>query len=287
MKILINCTGFIGDILFSTSVAAKLKQEKKATVVDYLIHLYQPYELLCNDPNIDNVFMFDVDKSNYNKTITLHEIDFTYPPALYYQTIAGIEKPSPDYYIHTNPAYDYVVKKTLKAYKDANKVVVAYMRNWEERSFLYTEEEYKKGVDVPNLGYGGSHRNTEYIISQLMDDDDFVLVPIGMPPKYNARESDFSNTAEYSMQASFLKHCDYFIGAEGGLCNLAAGVGTTTIITGDFVHQLYGWNGVLRKIVQPKLGPVWYFPNKHHELDPFLKDDEVVDAIRSIIKSEK
>ena len=33
------------------------------------------------------------------------------------------------------------------------------------------------------------------------------------------------------------------------------GVGTKTIITGDYVHQLYGWNGVIRKLKEPKLGP--------------------------------
>ena len=64
------------------------------------------------------------------------------------------------------------------------------------------------------------------------------------------------------------------------LSNLAAGVGTKTIITGDFVHQLYGPNGVLRKIEEPKLGPKYYFPESGHvTLNPFLTDDEVAEQI--------
>ena len=77
-----------------------------------------------------------------------------------------------------------------------------------------------------------------------------------------------------------MKKCDAFIGSESGMCNMASGVGTKTIITGDFVHQLYGYNGSVRKIENPKLGPIHYFKNKGHvELDPYLNDDEVVAEI--------
>ena len=157
------------------------------------------------------------------------------------------------------------------------------MRNWEERSFLFTEEEYKQGIDVPNLGYGGKHRNIDFIIQHLSDDPNIILLPIGMEPGFNVKDANFQNTADYTMQASLLKSCDYFIGAEGGLCNLAAGVGCKTIITGDFIHQLYGWNGVLRKIREPKLGPKYYFKDKHITLDPYLTDKQVVTSIKQII----
>jgi len=163
----------------------------------------------------------------------------------------------------------------------------AYLNNWEERSFLFTEEEYKKGIDVPNFGYGGSHRKVEYILEELNKEANILMIPVGMPPGYNVREADFNNVSEYSMQASFLKNCDYFIGAEGGLCNLAAGVGTKTIITGDFIHQLYGWNGVLRKIQEPKLGPENYFTTVAHlTLNPYLTDREVVQSIKDIVNEK-
>jgi hypothetical protein len=43
---------------------------------------------------------------------------------------------------------------------------------------------------------------------------------------------------------------------------------------------LYGYNGVIRKLKEPKLGPVHYFKNKGHvEFDPYLTGDEVAKEI--------
>ena len=283
MKILINCTGFIGDILFASSVAKELHLQttnRDELVIDYLIHLYQPYELLSNNPFIDNVHLFDCDRSIYDTIYNLHEIDFNVEPPKYYQMQCGIKNPTTEFQVYTNKAFDAAVAKTLQPIKEQGLKVVAYLNNWEERSFIYTQEQYERGIDVPNLGYGGSHRNIDWIIEELNKQADLVLIPVGMPANYNAREADFNNVAEYSMQASFLKNCDYFIGAEGGLCNLAAGVGTKTIITGDFIHQLYGWNGVLRKIQEPKLGPKFYFNTVAHlTLNPYLTDKEVTTTL--------
>lgn len=279
MKILINCTGFVGDILFASSVAEQLHLQTDEVVVDYLIHLYQPYELLTNNPFINKVHLFDCDKSVYDTVYNLHEIDFNIQPPKYYQIQCGIKTPTTQFKVYTNQAFDAAVEKSLQPLKDQGLKVVAYLNNWEEKSFLFTEEQYKRGIDVPNLGYGGSHRDTNWIVEQLNERADLVLAPVGMPPNYNVREADFNNVAEYSMQASFLKNCDYFIGAEGGLCNLAAGVGTKTIITGDFIHQLYGWNGVLRKLQEPKLGPQYYFTSGHITLDPYLTDQQIVKQI--------
>lgn len=290
MKILINCTGFIGDILFASSVAKQLHwqvnpgyNDRNKIAVDYLIHLYQPYELLANNPFIDKVHLFDCDRTTYDTIYNLHEIDFSIQPPKYYQMQCGIENPTTEFQVYTNKVFDAAVARSLQPFKDQGLKIVAYLNNWEERSFLFTEEEYKRGIDVPNLGYGGSHRNIDWIIEQLSNEPNLVMIPVGMPPGYNVREADFNNVAEYSMQASFLKNCDYFIGAEGGLCNLAAGVGTRTIITGDFIHQLYGWNGVLKKIQEPKLGPQYYFESGHVTLDPYLTDKEVLQQIIHIL----
>ena len=290
MRILINCTGFIGDILFASSVAKQLRlqyQSEDQLIVDYLIQLYQPYELLYNNPHIDNIYLFDCNVSSYDIVYTLHEIDFNIEPPKYYQMQCGIKNPTTEFKVYTNKAFDAAVAKTLQPLKDQGVKIIAYLNNWEERSFLFTEEEYKRGIDTPGYGYGGSHRNINWIVEQLGNQPNTMLVPVGMSPGYNAREADFNNVAEYSMQASFLKNCDYFIGAEGGLCNLAAGVGTKTIITGDFIHQLYGWNGVLRKIQQPKLGPKYYFSEVAHlELNPYLTDEQVVEQVQSILNEK-
>ncbi len=81
-----------------------------------------------------------------------------------------------------------------------------------------------------------------------------------------------------------MKFCDAFVGTDGGLATIAAGVGARTIITGDFNLQLYGWNGVIRKIKEPKLGPIHYFPNEGHVvLDPYLTDEEVAAHIVKLV----
>ena len=290
MKILINCTGFIGDILFASSVAKQLHLQSTSRdelTIDYLIHLYQPYELLNNNPYIDNVHLFDCDRSIYDTVYNLHEIDFNVEPPKYYQMQCGVKNPTTEFEVYTNKAFDAAVAKTLQPIKDQGLKVIAYLNNWEEKSFLFTEEEYKRGIDIPNFGYGGSHRKIEYILEELNKEANIVMIPVGMPPGYNVREADFNNVSEYSMQASFLKNCDYFIGAEGGLCNLAAGVGTKTIITEDFIHQLYGWNGVLRRIQEPKLGPKYYFKKVAHlGLNPYLTDKEVIEQIIKNIDNE-
>ena len=110
------------------------------------------------------------------------------------------------------------------------------------------------------------------------------MLEVGFTNGVNQFSTGLNTAATYSFTASLIKASDYFIGAEGGLANLAAGVGTKTIITGDFVHQLYGWNGVIKKIKEPKLGPKFYFgENNHTTLDPYLTDSEVVEKIKELV----
>ena len=85
-------------------------------------------------------------------------------------------------------------------------------------------------------------------------------------------------------EASLMKYCDAFLGTDGGLATIAAGVGTKTIITGDFNLQLYGWNGVIKKIKHPKLGPYEYFGEPHIVLDPYLNDNEIINNIIKLLK---
>jgi len=165
-----------------------------------------------------------------------------------------------------------------------NKKIITWLSNWEERSFIFTEEEYRKGIDIPGFGYGGKHRNISSIIQKLSENQEIFLIEVGKPNGTNQKISDMFTVSEYTLTASILKNCDYFIGTEGGLANLASGVGTKTILTGDFVHQLYGWNGVIEKCEEPKLGPKYYFDEKNHiVLDSYLTDEEVAQSILNII----
>jgi hypothetical protein len=282
MKVLIKGMGFIGDHLHQSSIAKKLKEENPGCKVDFLSTIKQPFELLCLNPYIDNVYL-EMPNKSYDKVFELSPItreQFT--PCEEFQMQCGIKNPSPDYKIYTNPNLDEYVRYMLSPYKD--KTVVAWLSNWEERSFLFTEEEYIRGIDIPNLGYGGKRRDIGFILSELEKREDILLIEVGKPPGIDQRSFDLGTVTEYSLTASIIKNCDYFIGGEGGLANLAAGVGTKTIITGDFILQLYGWNGVVQRRKEPKTEPRYYFEgNNHITLNPYYTDAQVVEQILNTI----
>jgi len=282
MKALIQCVGFIGDNLFASSVPKKLK-EQGYTQVDLQLSIAQPLELITLNPFVDNVYLFETPSySAYDKVFTLQPIHRRETPTIQFQQQCGIEEPTSDYTIYTNQTIDAYVEPLLKEVAQGRKLV-AYMSNWVEKTFGFTEEEYVRGIDVPNLGYGGRRRDVEYIINKLSDNDSLYIFPVGMPAGFNQREVALDGVSNYTLTASMIKACDWFIGAEGGLANLAAGVGTKTIITGDYIHQLYGWNGVIERSKEPKLGPKYYFPEGHYTLDPYLTDEEVVNQIINLI----
>jgi hypothetical protein len=259
----------------------QLKFQELCTV-DYLLSVKQPFELYKNNPYIDNIYLEEPDNTYYDVIYNLQPINRQSTPIEQFQSQCNIKSPSSEYKIYTNKALDDYVQYCFK--NKGDRKLVAYLSNWEERSFLFTKEEYKRGIDVPNFGYGGKHRDINYIISQLSLRDDLVLLEVGKPNGTNQLDADIFTVSEYSLTASMIKNCDYFIGAEGGLANLASGVGTKTIITDDFVHQLYGWNGVIEKCNEPKLGPKYYFGDKNHiTLNPYLTDQQVVENINKII----
>lgn len=294
-KCLIITHGFFGDIAFSTSIAEKFKNQKKFDVVDYLIGYPQMESLLKNDPYIDNVIVSDypsvipvnklVVEESYDKVIKLTPLSFIEPPACEYQRLAGIDNPTPEFKVYTSSEYDIIAKQYLNDCFNNNKKTLAIMSNWESKSYLFTEDQYKAGIDVPNLGYGGRHRDIQKIVDELSKD--YNLYGVGYPQDISQLQTSTikdSDVKSLLFECSIIKNCDAFIGTEGGLCNLAAGVGTKTIITGDFIHQLYGWNGVLKKIKEPKLGPIHYFKDKGHvELNPYLTDIEVLSQIKKHI----
>jgi hypothetical protein len=295
-KCLIITFGYFGDIFFQSSIAKKLKEEKKFDEIEYVIAFPQIYRLLSNNPYIDKVRLLPFPTpyptvpedilENYDEVINMKPFSFLEPPPLECQKWASVKNPDTEFTVYTDSSYDEVAKNIIDELRKNGKKVVAHAANWSERSFLFTKKEYELGIDVPDFGYGGKHRNTNYILSCLSDT--FNFVEIGFPPK-TPQVSTISitdgNQKSLLFECSLMKHCDVFLGAEGGLCNMACGVGCRTITTGDFVLQLYGWNGVIKKIKEPKLGPIYYFKDKRHiVLDPYLTDDEVIDEIKKIMK---
>lgn len=294
-KCLVITCGYFGDIMFATALAEKLKSERNHETVDYLIGFPQVARLTQNNPYIDNVYVstppnpfpltHEIDTSQYSEIISLQTLNYIVPPAYEYQQLANIQNPSSEYVVYTESSYDVVAKNYIDSIRENNKKVVAIMSNWEPKTYLFTPEQYKAGIDVPNLGYGGSHRNIAMIIQQLQEH--FTFIEVGVPADYNqSMTAGIADDHQKSIlfESSILKYCDAFIGTDGGLATIAAGVGTKTIITGDFNLQLYGWNGVLKQIKDPKLGPAHYFPTAGHVvLDPYLTDTEVANYIVEIL----
>ena len=284
MNILIKVTGFIGDTLFSTSVARQFKREKRECLIDYKIPVYQPYELLQLDNNINRVFLpnENIDESVYDKVFTLPPCTQEDPPTIQYQKHCGVKDLDPSFDISIPTTAVEVVSDMMKPYRDSGRKIIAWQGNWEEKSFGFTEEEYIRGEDVPNFGYGGRRREIEFIVEKLSKVYNMIMV--GFPSGVKQHDVGLLTTGIYTHTAALLSQCDYMVGGESGLINLAAGVGTKTIITGDYVHQLYGWNGVMRKLQEPKLGPEFYFGKENHvSLNPYLRDEEVVEEMFNII----
>ena len=287
MNTLIRVNGFIGDALFASSIADNLPD---FDTVDFVIQVFQPYELLRLNPNIRNVFMMDTSYNNYDvnqydKVYSVGLVDQSRPATIQYQEKCGVKTPSLGYTVYTNEIYDEVARKMFEPYRKDGIKIITHQANWRERSFLFTPEEYRLGVDVPTFGYGGKHRDIEKILKVIHTSGERVLlVPVGFDNGVGQHDTGMLTTSIYSMTASIIKESDIMIGAEGGLTNLAAGVGTKTVITTDFIWQLYGPNGVLKKIENPKMGPYTYFPRDGHVgLDPFLTDEEVGSEIVRII----
>jgi hypothetical protein len=291
-KCLVITFGFFGDIIFATSLAKKLK-DLGYIQVDYLIGFPQVFSLVQNNPDIDNVFTsiypgpkpyHSLNLTEYDKVIELGTLDYQITPCEQYQQQAGFEELSSDYVVYTTPEYDSIAKDVIDELRQLNnKPVLACMTNWQSKSYLFTQEQYKAGIDVPNLGYGGKHRDIQYIVDELQKY--FTLYPVGVGNANQQQTLNLPDDDQKSLlyEASIMRYCDAFIGTDGGLATIAAGVGTKTIITGDFNLQLYGWNGVLKKIEKPRLGPYEYFGDPHIVLDPYLTDNEVIKSIKNIL----
>lgn len=288
-KCLVRTYGYFGDIMFAGSLAEKLKESYD--IVDYLIGWPQMKQLTENNPFIDNVIVsnppnvvpnYIVNKHDYDTIYELRPLSFEVPPCIEYQQSIGLSNVSASYNVYTSAEYDDIAFQQIDNLRKLHKKpILAVMNDWQLKTYLFTKEQYEAGIDVPNFGYGGKNRDINYILSEL--EKYFTLLGVGISGASQQQTIQIPDNAVHSLlfEASILKAVDAFIGTEGGLCNLAAGVGTKTIITGDFVHQLYGWNGVIKKLKEPKLGPKYYFPyGGHITLDPYYTDNEIVEFIK-------
>jgi hypothetical protein len=282
MKVLVNCTGFIGDILFASCLAKKIKIMMPQAEITYNIPLPQPKLLLEENPNIDHVVVQQyMDPREFRYVFDIPTVDQNYPATIQFQNAVGIpqEIQSPEFYVHTVPKWDAWAEKERERYQSIGPgfPLIAYQIDWSWRAYACTKETLEQGIGAP-------HRNTDKILGRLMDT--VQLVGVGYNRDTPSSHSSTQDPEDYAKAASTIKSCDWFIGAEGGLSNLAAGVGTKCIITTDFIEQNYGKRGRVKRIENPQMGPAVYFPKAGHvHLDPCITDDEIIAEIIRIVKT--
>ena len=295
---LILCHGYLGDHMFASSIAKKLKEENQFDKVDYVIGFPRIQSFFKRNPYIDEIFLNQsigpntsnskIDTSKYNSVFTLKALSFIEEPAVEMQKICGVLQPTPEFTLYTDPETDDKMFHFLNNLKREYPGIplIAIMNNWQPKAFSFTEEEYNRGIDVPYLGYGGRLRNIPKIVQSL--EENYLTILVGGGSELNQFNPNIGTYRSLDEEASILRYCDYFVGAEGGLANLASGVGCKTILTQEFVWQLYGPNGVLKKINQPKLGPRFYFKDVNHvDLDLYLTDDEIIKRMTDIINNKQ
>jgi len=296
IKTLIKTYGFIGDILFASSVAQKLHEQHKDVQVDFCIGFPQPYKLLQNNPYINQVFLSktkgpkvvlpeNVDEGSYTyvyeQTESLHNIQ----PTILFQRHCNILNTSPEFKVYTDSAFTQGVKYELGIHNPNRLKVVGYVANWQNSTITYTEEEYARGLLNPHSILSHTHtntRNTQYIVDELSKE--YLLIPLGYDSSITQYHGALETVADYTNQASIIECCDLVIGQEGGMTNLAAGVGTRCAITTDFMNALYGTRGVMRQLDQVQLGPKSLFPNRDHiHFSPYDTDEYIINTIKSIL----
>ena len=256
-RFLVKCKDIeIGDILFASSVAKKLKEKYSDCIVDYDINYLQPLELLLNNPHIDNVY-FNENYGSYDEIFTIMEGFDTLDPyksaVSQFQQIAKIENIDNTFEIFTTSVLDYSIKRSMNElvkidYWKTEPIKICYVMDWDRKSFLFTEEEYEKAEgDLNDNGYGGKRRNVNEIIKPLKLHENIILFAVGIESKDSKNFPSINSTSKFTFTASLIKNSDYVIGPEGCITNLSSALGVKTIITTDYIHQMFGPKGILWK----------------------------------------
>ena len=285
-RFLIKCENLdIGDVLFASSVAKKIKQENPPCEVDFNVNYLQTIELLSNNPYIDNVY-YKSNIGDYTTTYLLnkssHDLDLSTSVVSQYQKMCKVKNFDDTFEIFTNTICDYAIKSSMNElvaidYWNSDIIKICYVMDWDRKSYLLDDSD-----DRPNT------RNTHSITESLMGNDKIMLFAIGIESKDSKNFPNINSSNKFSFTASLIKNSDYVIGPEGCLTNMSSALGVNTIITTDYIQYTYGPNGTktdkTKKYTEPFLGPLKYFPNGDHiHLDPYLSDREVGDEILKIV----
>ena len=285
-KFLIKCENLdIGDVLFASSVAKKIKQENPPCEVDFNVNYLQTLELLSNNPYIDNVY-YKNNGSDYTTTYLLnkssHDLDVSTSVVSQYQQMCGIKSFDDTFEIFTNQTSDYAIESSMKElieidYWKSDIIKICYVMDWDRKGYLLNDSD-----DIPNT------RNAHSITEPMKNNDKIMLFAIGIESRDSKNFPSINSSSKFSFTASLIKNSDYVIGPEGCLTNMSSALGVNTIITTDYIHYTYGPNGTktdkTKQYTEPFLGPLKYFPNGNHvHLDPYLSDRGVGEEVLKIV----
>jgi hypothetical protein len=281
MNILVNCKGFIGDILFASSLAKPLSEQYLGAQIFLNIPLPQPLRLLQQNPYIHEVRVNNrFSEIAIDIKLDIPEVDQACPATIYMQAMCGIpsELQQLEFPVWTVAEYDEFEARRCANIRKHGKRVIGYQVDWAWKAYQCTTDTLANGIGAP-------HRNMDAVIAEL--DNNFYMIPFGYDRSHDVRDPKLASSENYTRTASYIKNCDYFIGSEGGLSNLAASVGTKCIITTDFIAQNYGPStGRVRRCDPPKMGPAVYFPEAgHSHLHPCIRDDEIAPKIKQLIET--
>lgn len=285
---LVRTYGFFGDGLFAGSLAKKLHEDGYDRVV-YLNGQPQMLGFYQRNPWIEQTYSTPLPAVNTHHIPVpeTFDIEICIPEYLRVTTPceqmqAGVvQHPSADFITYTHPVLDEYVRIH---YKDTPYVVVMEPLSWAAKTYVCTPEQYN-AMQPPVRGYAGS----QWVRQQFPQRDIQKILALGLPDgtKYQfvgVPPGHDGTTETLELTASLIKNAKAFIGVEGGLANFAAGAGVRTLLTGEFTHVLWGPNGVMNRIAQPRVGPHYYFPNAGHvEFDPFLTDEQLAAEIKKCL----
>jgi len=184
---------------------------------------------------------------------------------------AGVELDDPTYPIYTIKRFDEEHKMEIEKLKRNGKPVVGVCLTWKSSLNNYAK------IDISP------------IVDKLKEE--YNLIPLGIDPNITQQQSHAMKNSEevYARTASRMKYCDIVIGSEGGLTNVAAGVGTPVLYTTDFTFRLAGPMGTHWNHPDPVriLGPKAHFPKEKHyplpyNITPESYPDEIYKKLKEI-----
>lgn len=261
-KYLINCSKLsLREIIFAESIAKKLKAEDTDNIVDYCLPDQQMSSLLNEDPYINSVFT-EIPSLEYDVSLELPPSDNNEIPTIQYQKLVGILEPTSEYCIYTNKQIDVNVDNQITQLLSQRewKPIVGFVEGWENDSHILTPE-------TP-LGINTSKRNINQLLEYL--NNHVWLVALGSP--FNITDPNF-----LAFNASLMSFMNWVIGPIGLLTTMAAGLGTSTIVTADSA-----WNKT-----ENLMSPFPFFHGKNHwTIGPFVPDEELGPEIVQIITND-